>query len=57
MIPIKPPLQKLFRKFLRILPRRDVAKLLRGMQPFGGSGWWILNRTTVERVTCVSSGQ
>ncbi len=44
------PLQKLVRKLFRTLPHRNIAKLLRGMQPFGGSGWWMLNRTTVERL-------
>jgi hypothetical protein len=43
-------LQTLLGKLFRTFPRRDVAKLLRGMRPFGGSGWWILNRSTVEKV-------
>ena len=35
-------LQKFVRKFLRVSPNRPVDKLLRGLQPYGGSGWWIL---------------
>lgn len=43
-------LQKLIRRLFRTLPNRNIAKLLRGMEPFGGTGWWMLNRSTVENL-------
>lgn len=32
----------------RLLPRRNVAKLMHGVKPYGGSAWWILSRNVVE---------
>lgn len=43
-------LQKLLRKLFQNVPRRDVGKLLRGIQPFGGTTWWMLSRPTVEKM-------
>jgi Core-2/I-Branching enzyme len=42
--------QKLFRKISWYVPRRDVNNLLRGIQPFGGSAWWLLNRETGVKI-------
>lgn len=43
-------LQKIFRRIAKHAPRRNVSRLLRGIQPFGGLTWWMLNRATVMRV-------
>jgi hypothetical protein len=37
-------LKKIAQKIFNRLPQRDIARTLRGMQPYGGSLWWMLNR-------------
>jgi hypothetical protein len=37
-------LKKIAQKIFNRLRQRDIAKTLRGMQPYGGSLWWMLNR-------------
>jgi hypothetical protein len=32
------------------LPRRDVQRLLRGIEPWGGSTWWMLDRQAVDKI-------
>ena len=42
--------RRLIQSVMRLLPARDVQRLLRGIVPFAGSGWWLLSRTTVDRM-------
>jgi hypothetical protein len=43
-------LKKAVRNLFKWLPERDIFKTLRGMQPYGGSAWWLLNRETASAV-------
>mgnify|MGYP000070345404 CR=1 FL=1 len=44
-------LPPLLNKVIRLLaPRRNVGKLLRGIEPCAGSQWWLLSRDSVDRI-------
>ncbi len=43
-------LKKIAQKIFNYLPQRDIAKTLRGIQPYGGSTWWMLNRKSASAV-------
>ena len=43
-------LKKIAQKIFNRLPQRDIAKTLRGMQPYGGTTWWMLNRKSASAV-------
>jgi hypothetical protein len=43
-------LKKIAQKIFNRLPQRDIAKTLRGMQPYGGTAWWMLNRKSASAV-------
>ena len=44
-------LPPLLNKAIRLLaPRRNVEKLLRGIEPCAGSQWWLLSRESVEKI-------
>jgi hypothetical protein len=38
------------RAFFRRLPERNLHRLLRGMEPWAGSQWWLLNRQAVGQI-------
>src|SRR5262249_14177981 len=38
------------KRLFPILPKRNVAKVLRGVQPFCGSTWWMLSRHAVQEL-------
>jgi Core-2/I-Branching enzyme len=42
--------KKMAQKISKRLPQRSVTKTLQGMQPYGGTGWWLLNREAVSAV-------
>jgi hypothetical protein len=40
----------LVHNFFRLLPARSVDRLLRGLAPWAGSTWWMLNRQTIGEI-------
>ena len=43
-------LRRIVNKMLQQLPERNVDSLLRGMEPWAGSTWWMLNRKAVGEI-------
>jgi hypothetical protein len=43
-------LKKIAQKIFNRMPQRDIAKSLRGMQPYGGDTWWMLDRKSASAV-------
>jgi hypothetical protein len=43
-------LHRLNEALFRRLPDRNLSRLLRGMEPWSGSSWWMLNRQTVSEI-------
>jgi hypothetical protein len=43
-------LRRRVNRVLAGLPKRNVKRLLRGMEPWGGSSWWMLNRRAVDEI-------
>ena len=42
-----PTSQRIARKVLKLFPR-NIAKLLRGIHPYAGQMWWLLDRPSLE---------
>ncbi len=46
----RPRLARGLNALAKFLPRRNLKHLLRGMEPCGGSSWWLLNREAAQRL-------
>jgi hypothetical protein len=46
----RPQVRRFAERAMKLFPRRDVKKLLRGLEPRAGAQWWLLNRESAAKI-------